>query len=78
MKLLWLSLNFIPKQWVCFALALRCCAKEIAAPFGSVCLGLGGIGLALIRNCVFCIAVGVIANVGRGKTMCQNGFKIKA
>ena len=78
MKLLWLSLNFIPKQWVYFALALIFCAKEIAVPFGSVCLGLGGIGLALIRICVFCIAVGVIANSGRGKTMCQNGFKIKA
>lgn len=42
MKLLWLSLNCIPHQWVCFALAKRHCAKEIALPFGSVCLGLGG------------------------------------
>jgi hypothetical protein len=68
MKLLWLSLNCIPIQWCFLALAGRNCAKEIALPFGSVCLGFGFVGPGLIRICVFCVAVGVAGDLGQMKT----------
>ena len=43
-------------------------AKEIALPFGSVCLGFGFVGPGLIRICVFCVAVGVAGDLGQMKT----------